>query len=182
MTFVKCLGEMAVECEGTVHDFLSYTREWIARVNRGGLFPLNDMTYNIIFFVSVEKEVRALLPTHMTKETDKEAFQEVVLNRLVEIDEVQFTWTLVSQCSVSEEDAIELLRDKVSLWVTSSSCLPFPLPILLGILPHPTSQATILPSPILPHCTTAYLVLRIQPHPSLPAYPYLPHRTTVYLG
>ena len=127
MTFVKCLGERAVACEGTVHDFLSYTREWIARVNRGGLFPLNDMTYNIIFFVSVEKEVRASLPTHMTKETDKEAFQEVVINRIVEIDEVQFNWTLVSQCSVSEEDAIELLRDKVSLWVTISSCLPFPL-------------------------------------------------------
>ena len=134
MTFVKCLGEMAVECEGTVHDFLSYTREWIDRVNRGGLFPLNDMTY--IFFVSVEKEVRAILPTHMTKETDKEAFQEVVINQIVESDEVQFNWTLVSQCIVSEEDAIELLRDKVSLWVTISSCLPFPLPILLGRKPE----------------------------------------------
>ena len=86
--------------------------------------------------MSVEKEVRAILPTHMTKETDKEAFQEVVINRIVESDEVQFNWTLVSQCIVSEEDAIELLRDKVSLWVTISSCLPFPLPILLGRKPE----------------------------------------------
>ena len=62
---------------------------------------------------------------------------------------------------------------------TRSSCHPT---LSYTFLPHPTSQATILPSPILPHCTTAYLVLRIQPHPSLPSYPYLPHRTTVYLG
>lgn len=40
--FVECLGEMALQCEGTNDDFL---KEWINRVDCGGLFPLNDVTY-----------------------------------------------------------------------------------------------------------------------------------------
>ena len=43
--FVECLGQMAVQCEVSDDDILAYTREWMNRVNRGGLFPLNDMTY-----------------------------------------------------------------------------------------------------------------------------------------
>ncbi len=27
------------------NDFLEYTKEWMSRVNRGGLFPLNDQTF-----------------------------------------------------------------------------------------------------------------------------------------
>ena len=46
--FVECLGDMAVESEHS--DFLNYTKEWIDKVNHGGLFPLNDMTY--YFFCS----------------------------------------------------------------------------------------------------------------------------------
>ncbi len=36
---LMCLGEMAVMGETT--DFTQYTTEWIDKVNRGGLFPLN---------------------------------------------------------------------------------------------------------------------------------------------
>ena len=116
--FVECLGQMAVQCEVSDDDILAYTREWMNRVNRGGLFPLNDMTY--IFFVSVEKEVRVILPMYMTKTGDgKEAFQTSVIKRIVESEEVQFNWTLISQCINSEEEAIELLENIVTLWVTT---------------------------------------------------------------
>ena len=40
--FIECLGEMAVHSDVGSEDFLSYTREWLEKVNRGGLFPLND--------------------------------------------------------------------------------------------------------------------------------------------
>ena len=55
--FITCLGNMAVLSE---HDcFLEYTKEWVQRVNRGGLFPLNNTTY--LFFISIEKQVRNIL-------------------------------------------------------------------------------------------------------------------------
>ena len=54
---------MAVKSEYANDNFLDYTKEWIDKVNRGGLFPLNDSTY--LFFVTVEKEVRLILPGHM---------------------------------------------------------------------------------------------------------------------
>ena len=46
--YVEFLGSMAVESDH--RDFLDYTKDWIDRVNRGGLFPLNDITFE--FFCS----------------------------------------------------------------------------------------------------------------------------------
>ena len=43
--FIECLGEMAVQNKHDDDDFLAYTRQWIDKVNRGGLFPLNDGTF-----------------------------------------------------------------------------------------------------------------------------------------
>jgi len=64
---------MAVRSEHEDVDFLAYTREWMDKVNHGGLFPLNDATYQ--FFICIEKEVRVLLPSYMAKSVDsREAF------------------------------------------------------------------------------------------------------------
>ena len=50
--FIECLGDMAVRSECNSENFLHYTKEWIDKVNRRGLFPLKDTTY---LFLSVEK-------------------------------------------------------------------------------------------------------------------------------
>ena len=64
--------------------------------------------------------MRVILPMYMTKTGDgKEAFQTSVIKRIVESEEVQFNWTLISQCINSEEEAIELLENIVTLWVTT---------------------------------------------------------------
>ena len=115
--YIECLGEMAVRSEHENVDFLAYTREWMDKVNRGGLFPLNDATYQ--FFISIEKEVRVLLPTYMAKSADsQEAFKELVIEQIAQSEDVQWNWTLISQCIDVEKDAIELLRDIITLWVT----------------------------------------------------------------
>ena len=81
-TFIECLGDMAVQSE-SANDILDYTKEWIDKVNRGGLFPLNDVTF--LFFVSVEVEVRHILPTHMTKPPESsDAFKQDVIERIVQ--------------------------------------------------------------------------------------------------
>ena len=108
---------MAIQSESTDDDFLTYTREWIDKVSRGGLFPLNDATY--IFFVSVEKEVHAILLCYMAKQAgSKDAFKELVIQKIVDSEQVQWNWILISQCIDSEDDAIELLKEIVTLWVT----------------------------------------------------------------
>ena len=115
--FIECLGKMAVRSESNSEHFLDYTKEWLDRVNRGGLFPLNGATY--CFFVSVEKEVRTILLSHMTKtQVSTDSFKRDVIEKIVKSQNIQWHWTLISQCIDSEEEAIELLNEIVTLWVT----------------------------------------------------------------
>ena len=44
-SFVECLSSMAVN--GEEGSFLEYTTQWVSKVNRGGLFEVND---NICFY------------------------------------------------------------------------------------------------------------------------------------
>lgn len=115
--FIECLGDMAVRSECNSENLLDYTKEWIDRVNRGGLFPLNDATYR--FFVSVEKETRTILPSHMTKtQVSADSFKRDVIQKIMRSRNIQWHWTLISQSIDSEEEAIELLKEIVTLWVT----------------------------------------------------------------
>ena len=101
--FIECLGEMAVQSESAI-DILDYTKEWIDKVNRGGLFPLNDITP--LFFLSVEVEVCRILPTHMANPPKtNDAFKKDVIERIVQNGAVQFHWTFISQCIDSEDES-----------------------------------------------------------------------------
>ena len=76
-------------------------------MNRGGLFPLNDITFE--FFVAVERRVKGILPDYVTGiSKSKEDFQVQVLDTTVADDNIQWHWTLLSQCIDSEDHAIEL--------------------------------------------------------------------------
>ena len=48
--YCDCLG-----IEGEGDDVLTYTRNWIDKVNRGGLYPINDSSFQL--FVEIEKKV-----------------------------------------------------------------------------------------------------------------------------
>ena len=112
--YIQCLGEMAVQGEGD--DLQEYTRKWFELVNRGGLFPLNDETFR--FFVQVEKRVQFLLPKYAINLSDKEIFKESVIDKIVQDEDVDFTWTLISQDIYNPEDSENLLTEIVKLWVT----------------------------------------------------------------
>lgn len=76
--YITCLGEMAVAGEGD--DLLSYTTKWMEKVNRGGLFPINNNAFHL--FIEMEKCVRVYLPKHLTKSmSDEDTFQHRVHNR-----------------------------------------------------------------------------------------------------
>ena len=97
--FDQCLSDMAVASEHD--DYLQYTREWIDKVNRGGLFPLNCGAYTL--FIEIEKEVRATLAAYMGKPAEsRESFREHVIDKIAQNEEVKWKWTMISQCINSD--------------------------------------------------------------------------------
>ena len=111
--FEMCLGNMAVAGDET--DYTECTSEWFRRVDRGGLFPVNDET--LTFFAAIEKVTRQHLPYQYTTETQKNV-KESVIKKISEDCDVQFYWTLISQDIDDEEHAIELLIDIADMWIT----------------------------------------------------------------
>lgn len=98
---------MAVASEGG--DVLSYTRKWMDLVNRGGLFPLNDNSFHL--FIEIEKCVRVFLHKHLTKsKSDKESFQRSVQDRVIENEDIQFYWTLLSQDIENPHDSVAAFK------------------------------------------------------------------------
>ena len=113
--YVACLSEMAVEGEGD--DALSYTRKWFEKVDRGGLFPTNDKAFQL--FVEIEKSVRTYLPQHITgSQSDKGSYKKNVHDKILQNEEVQFHWTVISQDIDDPNEAQHLLKDIIELWVT----------------------------------------------------------------
>jgi hypothetical protein len=91
--------------------------DWINKVNRGGLFKLSNNTFNL--FVCIEKQVQHLLPIYMAKaESDSHTFKETIVKQITQCEDVEWNWTLLSQCIDTESNAIELLEAIVTLWVT----------------------------------------------------------------
>ena len=112
--YVQCLGDMAVEGEGD--EFATYSRRWFDQVNRGGLFPLNEKTFTLL--VEIEKCVRVVLPKHIIQgDSDKATYKKSVLDVIVNNEDVQFYWVLLSQ-DIDVEHAEALLTEIVNLWLT----------------------------------------------------------------
>lgn len=59
--FVECIDSMHVV--GPASSFLDYTREWVDKVNRGGLFYVSDNAYNL--FVAMEIAMQVSLTKHI---------------------------------------------------------------------------------------------------------------------
>lgn len=112
--FKICPGNMAVLSDCDDPNFAQYTSEWFHRINRGGLFPVNDITFS--FFLAMETITRPNLPKLVTSGRNE---PKKILTDLVEADgDVQFYWTLLSQDIEEEKDAIELLLIIAEKWIT----------------------------------------------------------------
>ena len=68
-------------------DLFSYTKVWFEKINRGGLFPINEQTFH--FFISVEEQVCILLPLHITK-NDSSKDIKCVITDILKDENVQF--------------------------------------------------------------------------------------------
>ena len=106
--FVDCLSNMAVV--GDDQSYYAYTKEWISKANRGGLFEVNDSCF--LFFRSVELRTQLCLPQLLNRQRTKES----VMKSIEDDDDVQFHWCMLS-IDIEDEYAQELLKHIIELWV-----------------------------------------------------------------
>ena len=107
---VECLSQMAVEGPGT--SFYDYTRDWTKKVNRGGLFEVNESTF--LLFCSIESKFRQVLNDTLAKRGGGRC-REIILSELA-ADEDMFYWSMNS--CLLPNDGICLLKEIPSLWLT----------------------------------------------------------------
>ena len=109
--YVECLMSMAVS--GPESNFYDYTKMWIRLVDRGGLFAVNDNSY--LFFRALELKTRSALPQHLRNPSKT---KELLIQDLLEDDDIQFFWSMLSIDIANNDDAICLLKKIAELWIT----------------------------------------------------------------
>ena len=110
--FRECLSKMS-RC-GQDASFLEYTVQWIEAVNRGGLFVVNDSTFEL--FRAIEIQTRQILPGHLAGSQCCSSKEELI-QHIVHDEVVQLRWREVGADIIDEEDGNELLHKIVSMWV-----------------------------------------------------------------
>ena len=117
--FTECLNNFQVE--GTSTSLLDYTKNWVERVNRGGLFEVNDEAY--FLFVAIESAMRSKLTNHLKKSigatNDEETGAKAAIVDFVSRDgEVDLYWSKLSSDILDDSHCMELLKEVIGLWLT----------------------------------------------------------------
>ena len=103
---------LSTDADASSDDYLKFTREWVEKVNRGGLFVISDSMYMV--FHSMEYVLRQyLVQLSSSHKIDKEA----VIQYIYEDNDVRFYWCIVA-VELDEGVAQELLKSIVHLWVS----------------------------------------------------------------
>ena len=111
---LECLGDMAVASESD-GDVLDYTKEWMEKVNRGGLFPPNNVTFQM--FVGIEQATRLRVRCHHYIDRHDKDLEDIIESTAMNAD-VQWHWMLISQSVESAEESDWLLGEIIKLYVT----------------------------------------------------------------
>ena len=118
--FVECIDQMYAD--GPSSSLLEYTREWVDRINRGGLFDVSDDAF--LLFFCIEEAMREKLMVHMRRsilQSPEESSEEkkAIITFVTGDCDVQYRWGILADNVITEEsDSMELLTHVVSLWLT----------------------------------------------------------------
>ena len=113
--FVECFSNMA--SLGEESSYYEYTLEWLVNIDRGGLFYINDSTFS--FFKAIEIKTQALLPQHLAAKGDvPDKSKNDLIQKIVDDEDVEFLWSVLSIDIPDEAGAAKLLNDIVNMWVT----------------------------------------------------------------
>jgi len=119
--FLECLDKMEMAIDGPESSFYDYTREWITKVDRGGLFKVSDGAYSL--FVAIEHAINGKIHEHLqctsrkTLACDGEGETKQMIVKTI-CEDVLFRWTLLEMDDDPSSDRMELLKHIVSLWLT----------------------------------------------------------------
>jgi hypothetical protein len=113
-SFIITLHEENDDFEQDDGDCEESYKDWIKKVNRGGLFVIGDHVHET--FLAIENVTRKYLKdlhSPLNKTIDVDALFQVILTD----DDVRFWWTIV--CSTLENDLADILLEQiVKLWIT----------------------------------------------------------------
>ena len=91
-----------------------YTQELTKKINRGGLFEVNESTF--LLFCFIEFKVRQLLNDTLAKR-ERGRHREKLLSELITADEdILFYWSMNS--GLLPNDGMGLLKEILSMWLT----------------------------------------------------------------
>ena len=118
-SFVECIDHM--RAVGPTSSFLEYIREWIDRVNRGGIFNTSDVAYYL--FVAIEVAMQDRLTSHLQSSfslaaTDSQSGKEAIIDHILSDCDVQFHWYMLLVDIPNDQDGLELLRHIMKLQLT----------------------------------------------------------------
>ena len=110
----ECLMGMAVN--GDDSSLNAYTAEWTKLVNRGGLFEINDLCFELFREVEVQIKLMEMLGDVSNISTERR--KSIIIDAVATNEDVQFFWAMLSCDITNEEAAQQLLKELVGLWLT----------------------------------------------------------------
>ena len=114
--FAECLIKMAVSGDET--SLLQYTVTSTKLINRGNLFEISDSTF--LFFQQVELIVQNKLKFALQSSThhmNDVQVKDDIFNSVLEAENVQLCWSILSADICKQEHCDELLREIVDMWI-----------------------------------------------------------------
>ena len=113
-TMLTILNQLKEDDGEESSSYLSYTKLWINKINRGGLTFINDETYYL--FLALEYATRGCLAM-LIDPTTPNSGKDKVIDRIRSNPDVTFHWCHLT-ASFEETVSQELLSRLVSQWLT----------------------------------------------------------------
>ena len=113
ITFLQCLKGMSVPGEG--HSFLDYSKAWVEKQNRGGLFLVNDKVF--IFFKTLEFQTKQILNMKTLLILRNANVKDHLLQELLKQKQVQKQWAVLVQETLNQDLSGQLLHQFIVYWV-----------------------------------------------------------------
>lgn len=101
---------------GTENTFLAYTNKWVDRVNRGGLYVVNDDFY--IFIRRVENAARTILNRSLMVKYRGEDLREVLMNAFNASEGIDTAWSTLTRCVENEKVCALLKQQILKKWIS----------------------------------------------------------------
>lgn len=103
------------DINNTEKTFLEYTKEWVDKTNRGGIFLVNDEFY--IFIRRLEISARKVLNVKLMKTYNGENLQEMLLIEFERNTLIDLSWCNLTSCIENVELSTKIQRQVFQKWI-----------------------------------------------------------------